>query len=993
MTPDNRLNVGPGADDISDPGEGSPGFLLSPELRSLLEVTERQVLDTWEEISNVYDDVRREIESDIGLTERELGVAVSGGVGSLDSEIFQREQEVWRHVGRKIDELLTEIVYAENELTTVGVYIPGTTDEIANVIINDNPNDVLAMLMGQPPLREAECAVTTPDAESRIPHPPPGSAPIVCTPASPPGVSPPPPTPASPPPPPPSDDADDVVVGGYRECPEGFEPYGDWWHDSDGWHIRCRRLEPPSPPPPAPPEKDCGCGPKPPPICPPASCHVEHTVVCDPPPGEPPPPPPPAPPDDTGEPDLPPPSSPPTPDVPLPPPPAGPGLPPVSPDVPHPPEPDFNRPARISVLPWCRDDICKIAEDKLHQIEYVVGEAADAPPPVKDEERTIFGTLWAGITYPVRSIVTAGAWIASGFDGDVAEEANKEAGRFLGLEYIGAEALRTVLAGPFIKDLEHMPSVMRLGSQIAAARIAEDKTGFPATYLLQSSIYLYNYANPQYIPEQSGIDASYLCNEITFPQWECMTQSLGNLADCANNVVIAKSTRPGVSELVQLYNRGELTRDVFITRMRERGILKEDYTWEYQSLSKFLPPYTDLMSMMIRDTFDPKVVEQFEYDKDFDKKFNGQVKEWARGQGIEETIFKQIWRAHWKIPSNTQLYEIYHRFRRDRPERQEWEAEWLDPISGDPKPGAPPEPRWVSLNQIRNALEVNDNAPFWVDFLVGINAHPITRTDAIDAYHSGAFTEDELYNAMRDNMYSPENAQRLVDIQKVKRARRITNLTGAWSIRKILNEFRKGTIDRRKANDLLEPLIVDANQRADALDKCTDEVWSQVRAAGIKKARRAFFVGEWDARQTENELERLGVEGTRIAQLLAWWESDRTGRFREPTVRMLVDWMRIGAISDQECYRRAVNLGFNEVDASRIVATGQDASVRDQRRKFTYVRTEYEHAVKNLRQAARLETDYLEGRRAELLRSAKIAHEELVRIEKELADRVPGPRG
>lgn len=989
MASTNQPFPGPGADGISAPGAGSPGVPLSVEQQSLLTGTESLIQSHTQDTTSAVNQTLDEAYGEINSAWADMGVSLSTVLGTLDNQIAQQEYDSGKPLDKVITQHLVDIIGHENQLSISGVHVGGTTDEIASLVATATPDTLVSQLAGFNPLAgntASECpydvwvepnadgtcqegytlvfmsslgryvccpgsAATVPPASPPPPPPPPESPP--------PPPEPPPPPVSFPLPPPPTGPGGCIDEGPLRmpDCGPGVVPIIGPNPLTGVCEASCPVPPPPEPVPPVPPVPPPGCECPEPPTCPLPS--------------------PPAP------------EPPPVPPAPAPPPPEPPGeevcrLPkPV-----HACAPD-SRPEGLLTPIWCGPDVCGAIAEKLAAIEYDPAGRANVPPEVEGEERSIFGSLWAGITYPSRSIYTALGWIGSGFDEEVATQAKKEVGTALALEGIGAEALRTIIAGPFKDRLDHLPAVMRLGSQVAAAQMAEQRTGFPATYLVQNSLYLYQYANPQYIPSQSELDAEFLRGKITDNEWECLTRANGNQPQCFRKVRDSKELKPNSSEVMSLYLRGELDEKQTVQRMKELGVVDPAYTVEFRKLAQFIPPYTDITSFMVRDTFDEAVVKKYQYDKGFEQKFAGKAFDWAKAQGIDPEVFRMIWRAHWKIPSNTALYDMINRLRPDRPEVIQWDSRFVDPATGEVLPEAPPRPPVVTIDDVRNALEVNDVAPTWIDNLLAINTHPINRTDAINAYQANAFDEKQLYEAFRDNNYSPDDAQRSVDIQKTIRGRRFANLTGVWTFRKIVQSYQQGIIDTDKADALLKELMPDAVLRQDILSKANDEMNAKVKVTKIKKARRAFFTGEWTQDETRKYLDDIGVEPQRIHQLIDTWDAERTGRFREATVEMLRKWFVINVITQDDMYGRLIRLGFSDIDTRRIIAQAVDDSVQRQRKDLKYVRSEYQAAYKNLSDAAKATNDMLEDRREVLQAYANKVQAELVRIEKTLASRAP----
>lgn len=989
MSEDNDPACGCRPDDIDAPGVGSPGVPLTPAQMSLLTSVEHGIDAEEESVHVAIQDALLTQERIVKDSEAGTGLAVSSAIGEIDRDLSTWEAAIGSILDKRITSSLSDILYDENTMTMVGTRMPFTTDEVAGVLMRDDPRDLLAMLTGvavgtidasDTTGSAATSGVPSLDATCRVFDPVTGEC-ILPTPGEPlPPSAPPPP---SVPMPPPWPDGSDKCTNLAFPVPPDYCPPGT---------TLSGRVDPvtglclpvcvgvpespavPMPPPESPPTPpDCECPTLPPPPAGPVPCPPgfeargaigwgadgKAVPVCDP--------------------------------VPRPPAAPPPGEPPgAACAIPHVPIcVEEVRPDTLRGQFWCHPEVCENIEGIISGIELHDAIGTPMPGTFVEGERSIADYLWRALTFPVIAGYRAGEAIADAFGTDSRRASDEELGKYFSLDATGVRILSWLFTGPFGESLEHKNAFIRLGSQVASADRAERLTGFPASYLAQSSLYALQYSNPQFIPSQADLDAMYLRGRIDDPNWTCLTRANGNLADCARQVRESKELKPNHSEVMSLYLRGELTEKEFLQRMREVGVLNPEYSIEYRKLAKFIPPYTDLVSFMVRDTFDPAIVEKYKLDTNFEDKFTDQTKSWAEAQGIDTDVFRQIWRAHWKIPSNTQLYEMVNRLRHDRKEVLDWEEIYGTLEPDEITPEMPPKPQVVTLEDARQALLVNDNAPTWVDSLMAIHTHPINRTDAIDAFQANAFTEKDLFEALRDNSYSEENAERLVNIQKIKRGRRLANLTGVWTFRKIIKAYQDGTITRAKADTLLSDLLPDPAQRQSELGRADDEVHAKNRAVAIKKAKRAFFTSTWDHKRTRDYLLAHDVPEERIGDLLTQWEEDRTGRFREPTVRLLVQWFTAGVISQDDLFRRSLNLGFTEIDASRIVAQAVDTDVRRRRGDMYQTKAGYKSVVQNMKQAERSDNEFLIERRAEIIAARKKMEAELYRIDKTLADNAP----
>lgn len=488
-------------------------------------------------------------------------------------------------------------------------------------------------------------------------------------------------------------------------------------------------------------------------------------------------------------------------------------------------------------------------------------------------------------------------------------------------------------------------------------------------------------------PDMPDIQSMWIRGVIDDDHASCLVKCHGYQWPVTRMSWIESRVRPNVGDTISLYRRGLMTEERLDSELKSIGVKEWTDRQGFIALTEFIPPYTDLIRMMVRDTQDKDITTKYGYDKDFEKKYGEQIRKWSEAQGISPEVFLNIWRAHWTLPSPTQLYEMLHRYRPDRPEVERWDNLAVQTDSATAEKELGKRPPVVIASDIQAALEANDMAPFWVPFQMGISYHPITRTDAIDAYMSGAFDESDLYHAMRDNGYSHENANRLVTIQASKRGRRNANLSGVWTTRQIFRAYRLGTIDYSRADTLLQPIITSTEQRRLLLVQCDEQVRAENIERFIKRIRRGFFVGEISQEEAETALAERGVAVARIPDLMFQWNQDKLGRYREPTARMIVQWAALNIITPDDAYRRCLRLGYNDIDARRIVYQGIDAYRTKLVAQFEKQESRRKQLIKDKKQARAEQEEALQKRLEELDKESKQNRDEYQRIMDELSRR------
>jgi hypothetical protein len=204
-------------------------------------------------------------------------------------------------------------------------------------------------------------------------------------------------------------------------------------------------------------------------------------------------------------------------------------------------------------------------------------------------------------------------------------------------------------------------------------------------------------------------------------------------------------------ELVTLQKRGGVVRGDLKSRLREQGVMYDSDITELNTLFTQVPGPSDVVRYMQRDVVNPNVVNTFRLDDGFTDNFHGKLKEYADQQGVTEEQMIFEWRAHWSIPSPTQLYEMVRRLRHN------------------PKYGGPEK----VLSDVRTALKQQDILPYWQDKLLELAYHPINLTDARKAFERGWIDDDKFIGTMYQIGYSDDDAKLLLRFASEERKRTI----------------------------------------------------------------------------------------------------------------------------------------------------------------------------------------------------------------------------
>jgi len=183
----------------------------------------------------------------------------------------------------------------------------------------------------------------------------------------------------------------------------------------------------------------------------------------------------------------------------------------------------------------------------------------------------------------------------------------------------------------------------------------------------------------------------------------------------------------GLAENLVALRREFISPEVFNDKLRALGLAQDDIELA-EKLSMQLPPIGDLIRMVVRDTFEPDVVEEGKLSEGFDTF----PVEFAEQQGINPYWSEKYWQAHWELPSLNQGFEMLHRGKID-------------------------EAQLIAL------FKAADLAPGYWEPMQQIAFRPYSRVDVRRMHLFGVLDESQVLTSYLDLGYDQEKAQALTD--------------------------------------------------------------------------------------------------------------------------------------------------------------------------------------------------------------------------------------
>jgi len=415
----------------------------------------------------------------------------------------------------------------------------------------------------------------------------------------------------------------------------------------------------------------------------------------------------------------------------------------------------------------------------------------------------------------------------------------------------------------------------------------------------------------QYLmPSQAQTDAAFLAGEITKEVWECWTRLNGQVVRNQEKIVEISRTRPDALQLSNLMRREKITREQYLQSMRELGVIRHEDRDRIWDMTEAWPGLQDVIRFLVRDVADKDLVDKFAMDEDFEKKWQGLLIKYADGLGVPKELARYYWRAHWHIPSYTQLSEMLHRLR----------------------PGQVPKAVEVTKEDVKTALQQDDYLPYWIERLMAISYRPMGRIDARRAFELRAIKDDEMKELLRDQGYDEKGVDLMFRYFEKHREVNERKRSGLPTARTLITKYSRGEIPENEFNDLIEKISPTDEQAAEMIKSAKFERRTWLRTQQIKGVKKSFVYGLISESTAHDWLANIDVDPGAIENLLDAWKADMVQRGKLPSAAMLCKWRENGLITGAEQITALRRLGY-DLGAAQRIARDCEAGILEKARR------------------------------------------------------------
>jgi len=319
--------------------------------------------------------------------------------------------------------------------------------------------------------------------------------------------------------------------------------------------------------------------------------------------------------------------------------------------------------------------------------------------------------------------------------------------------------------------------------------------------------------------------------------------------------------------------RGELTREQVYDELAQQGYEKERVDLLIR-VQEYIAGPQDLIRFTVRDVFREDVVSEYGYDEGFDEMLQ-ELSPYLQKIGMSEEVMKNYWRAHWDLPSLTSAFEMFHR-------------------------------GYITEEDIKNLLRINDMAPYFIDNLVKIAYTPYTRVDIRRMYGAGVLNRAQVKKAYKDLGYDDEKAENLTKFTEISTKPAEKDLSKT----EILTLYNAGEIQEAQAVKEFQKIGYDSEESKALIELEKVKVERDYKNREKKIISNQYYYNQISREEAVRQLNSLNVTERERETVLKEVDARIRDKHRSPTKSDLETWLKAGLISEPEFRAEMSNLGY-----------------------------------------------------------------------------------
>jgi len=337
-----------------------------------------------------------------------------------------------------------------------------------------------------------------------------------------------------------------------------------------------------------------------------------------------------------------------------------------------------------------------------------------------------------------------------------------------------------------------------------------------------------------------------------------------------------------VTELLEAEKRIENLEIDVNTELKAHGFNDKEIS-VLRELSYAYPSPTDFIRFAVRDVFtrDAKTQEALSAE------FPEDIVPYAEKAGMRKDVLMWYWKAHWELPSPTQVYEMLHRLNPDvlkvRGSAYKEMGLELDKLE-------------TTKETVEFYLKQADYDKRWRQRLLAISYNPLTRVDLRRIYELGLIDNNELLARLMEVGYTKKDAELMLEFYKTFRQEEAR--TFAKTEIKYLLYY--GIINETEAKVMLERLGYTEEDAKTMIELWKVKLAEKDMRETQKFVRDAYALGEITREEAERILREAGLSEEVIAVVLDKEDKRRLKSVKLPSASTVVKWLKLGVITEEK---------------------------------------------------------------------------------------------
>lgn len=268
------------------------------------------------------------------------------------------------------------------------------------------------------------------------------------------------------------------------------------------------------------------------------------------------------------------------------------------------------------------------------------------------------------------------------------------------------------------------------------------------------------------------------------------------------------------------------------TVMRAVGVHPK-FMDHYWASSMAYPSAPDLITMAVREAFEPALVSKYGLSLDYPPEFDLRAKQ----IGIPGYWALKYWQAHWRLPSLTEGTEMLHR-------------------------------GIITSDEFRDLLKMADYTPYWRPKLEQVAYRVYTRVDVRRMYRVGVLTFNQVVKAYLDYGYDEERATNLAEFVKRQTFTTLSTINQT----DVIGAYTDKSITRSEAIKYLTMIFIPITLIPGILDKA--DLVREVRYERLvcSAVERGYKRGKYEKWQAVSKMTTRGVPTEKATSLADLWE-------------------------------------------------------------------------------------------------------------------------